>query len=62
MTVTIIDEILNLKLSKMNNLEELTSLEYLEIFGGKPTTDTSLFYDVGWWVGTGIREVESWFE
>lgn len=45
----------------MNNLQELTISEYLDIYGGRPTTETSFFYDVGWWIGTGIREVESWF-
>lgn len=46
----------------MDEIQELSKIEYLKISGGKPTTDTSLFYDVGWWVGTGIREVESWFD
>lgn len=46
----------------MNNLEELTKSECIEISGGRPDKNSSIFYDIGWWVGTGIREVESWFE
>lgn len=46
----------------MDKMQELTKTEYLQITGGEPTTETSLFYDVGWWIGKGIREVESWFE
>lgn len=46
----------------MENLRELTLSEYIAITGGKPDTDTSFFYDAGWWIGQGIREVKSWFE
>ncbi|MFH5832288.1 hypothetical protein ACG2F4_01415 [Halalkalibaculum sp. DA3122] len=46
----------------MNDLRELTLHEYLEISGGKPDLNTSPFYDVGWYIGAAIREVESWFK
>ncbi|HKK45240.1 MAG TPA: hypothetical protein VJ964_06955 [Balneolaceae bacterium] len=46
----------------MSKFKELNQKEYLEIYGGRPTDDTSFFYDVGWLIGTGIRKVESWFD
>lgn len=46
----------------METLRELSLTEYLEISGGAPSTETSIFYDIGWFVGRSIREVESWFE
>ncbi|MDX1629815.1 MAG: hypothetical protein R3345_14005 [Fulvivirga sp.] len=46
----------------MNELKELNEVEYVEIFGGRPDNDTSLFYDIGWFIGAGIRKVEQLFK
>lgn len=46
----------------MKNLKELTLEEQIEISGGDPDVNTSVFYDIGWYVGATIRHIESWFK
>lgn len=43
-------------------LIELTINESMSIYGGRPTLKTSFFYDVGWFIGAGIRKVENLFK
>ncbi len=39
-------------------LVELKIEESIKIYGGRPTLKTSFFYDLGWFIGAGIREVK----
>lgn len=39
----------------INGIENLTEIEYIEVNGGQLSTDTSLSYDVGYWLGKGGR-------
>jgi len=46
----------------MGKLTELSNEDCIHINGGKISTETSIFYDIGWWIGTGIRKVEEYFD
>ena len=49
---------INIKDINLNCVEDLTNDSFINlIFGGKPTPDTSLAYDICYYVGSGARWV-----
>lgn len=40
---------------------ELSVNEMIELYGGKPTSETSLAYDIAWYVTTGVKWVVDLF-
>lgn len=49
------------KQSRMKLYNELSINDMIELYGGAPSTETSLAYDIVWYVTTGVKWVVDLF-